>query len=85
MRSNRLILAVLRNWKTTIGGVAAILGALGLFSTALSEFLSGTGDVAAVQEAWLHLAEALAAAGVGYALLMARDSDKSSQDSGVRP
>lgn len=67
--------SLLVNWKTTAGGIAALLGGLAL----LLKMLSG-------EEAFNtdQLAIALGMIGTGIAGLMARDADKSSQDNNIR-
>ena len=64
------------NWKTTLGGVGVVLTAIGV---ALNRAFDGDPETNVQIE--LLVVEIMA----GLALIFARDGDKSSQDSGVRP
>ena len=72
---NSLIYAVLKNWKTTSAAIGMLLVALGPAVKALVD-----GDPATQPDYNTVIPEVIAA----IALLLARDADKSSQDSGVR-
>lgn len=64
------------NWKTTLGGIGVILTAVGVALNAAFD-----GDPTTVVQVEPLVVEVM----VGLALIFARDGDKSSQDSGVRP
>tara|TARA_R100000234_G_scaffold103771_1_gene73347 strand:- start:1190 stop:1414 length:225 start_codon:yes stop_codon:yes gene_type:complete len=70
-----LVYAILKNWKTTSAAIGMLLVALGPAVQALID-----GDPSTSPNYNIVIPEVLAA----IALLMARDADKSSQDSGVR-
>jgi len=66
--------AAMRSWKTTVAGLGAILVALGSVLTQLAE-----GGMASVD--WAVVIPAVIA---GIGLLLARDSDKTSEDVGAK-
>ena len=70
-----ILVAVLKNWKTTSAAVGMIIVAIG---PALRAILDG--DPSTLPNYKVLVPELIAA----VALLFARDADKSSQDSGVR-
>jgi hypothetical protein len=65
-------MGILKNWKTTLAGVALVS-----FSVyQLARFLSGEGDTASLKEAIRQLYEFLVAAGIvgGFGLIAAEDA-----------
>jgi hypothetical protein len=65
---------ILKNYKTTLGGVAAMLAGLSM----LVSILQGNGSDG---QTW---ALAIGLIGAGWAGITGRDADKSSEDSGVK-
>lgn len=64
--------SIIKNPKTTLGGIAALLFAAFTLVGGLSE---GLGSVD-----WEILGQSLMEAAIGFGLLAARDADKSSED-----
>lgn len=64
----------MKSWKTTLGGVAAILAGLGLIAKMVSD-----GDYNAEK-----LMAAVAAVGAGFTGIFARDNNVSSEEAGVK-
>lgn len=67
---------ILVNWKSSLGGLGAILGALATIANVLQDGFEPD-DLKIIYAA-------VSAISIGFAGLVARDADKSSQDSGVR-
>lgn len=64
--------AFLTNWKTSLGGVSAILAAVSAIASILADgYQPGDFD---------QIAISIGAIGAGFSMLFARDSDKSSED-----
>lgn len=74
---NDTVKTALVNWKTTVGGLATLFGGVTLILTTLQDGWQG-GD-------FDQLSAGITAITGGFALVFARDADKSSQDSGIRP
>ena len=70
------------NWKTTLLGVASLLIALGGLGSSLK--LLASGDIAAAFDAMKENYAAILAAIAGLGLIFARDSDKTSEESGAK-
>lgn len=66
------------SWKTTIGGIAAILSGLGMLAKIINDFILGNPIQYEV------VAIALSSIGAGITGLTARDNNVSSQDVGIR-
>ena len=72
---NKTVKSILANWKTSLLGAATLLGGLAAIAHTLSDGWQ-TGDLD------LITAGGTAVSG-GFAMIFARDADKSSEDSGA--
>lgn len=76
LKRNNTVKTALINWKTTVGGLATLFGGVTLILATLQDgWQSGDFD---------QLSAGITAITGGFALVFARDADKSSQDSGIR-
>lgn len=66
------------SWKTTVGGVAALLSGLGMLGKVLNDFM--TGQPVNIEQ----VALALSAIGAGIAGISARDNTVTSEDVGAK-
>lgn len=66
------------SWKTTLGGIAALLSGLGMLGKVLNDFMTGQ------PVSFEQLAGAVTAIGAGIAGISARDNTLSSEDVGVK-
>ncbi len=64
----------MKSWKTTLGGVAAILGGLGLVAKMISDGDYGSDKIMS----------AVAAIGAGFTGIFARDNNVTSEDAGIK-
>lgn len=75
----RALKTILINWKTTVGGVAALCLSIGQMGAALKA--AAEGDYQTAVETGAQGWQAIGTAIVGIALMFARDGDKSTEES----
>ncbi|HEY8562813.1 MAG TPA: hypothetical protein VIL74_20715 [Pyrinomonadaceae bacterium] len=66
------------SWKTTLGGIAALLTGIGMLGKVINDFLLGE------PVSFEQVTIAISAIGAGVAGIAARDNNVSSEDVGVR-